>query len=197
MSTKNTALFIIDMQNDFVLPESRFSTNAYKVVQPITSVLERFRQAGLPVFHIVREYRADGSDVEQFRYQIFIDGGKCAVPGTKGSEIVEPLTPIEGEYKIIKPRFSAFMGTELGFILQRLGITDIVVTGTQYPNCVRATVYDAIAYGYSVTVLTDATSAATEEVAQANIVDFKNVGVACIYSDNLEINERRKAVSTE
>jgi nicotinamidase-related amidase len=52
---------------------------------------------------------------------------------------------------------------------------------------VRATVYDAIAHGYSVTVLTNATSAATEEIAKANIIDLQNVGVRCIDSGELRL----------
>ncbi len=36
-----------------------------------------------------------------------------AVVGTSGCEIVDQLAPIEGEFKVIKWRFSAFMGTEL------------------------------------------------------------------------------------
>lgn len=72
------------------------------------------------------------------------------------------------------------MNTELDFMLRRLGVENLVVTGTQYPNCVRTTVYDGVALDYNVTLITDATSAQTKEVAEANIFDMKNIGVECI-----------------
>ena len=174
-------LVIVDMQNDFVLPGSPLCiAGAYETIPRIQEALEAFRKAQWPVFHIVREHRADGSDVEITRVQGFLNEAKYAIPGTKGCEIVEPLQPREGEFRIAKQRFSAFMHTELDFILRRLGITHIVVCGTQYPVCIRTTVFDAIAYGYQVTVLTDATSAKTPEVAEANIEDMRNIGVRCI-----------------
>jgi nicotinamidase-related amidase len=174
-------LVIVDMQNDFVLPGSPLCiAGAYETIPRIQEALEAFRKAQRPVFHIVREHRPDGSDVEITRVRTFLKGFKYAIPGTKGCEIVEPLQPREGEFRIAKQRFSAFMHTELDFILRRLGITHIVVCGTQYPVCIRTTVFDAIAYGYQVTVLTDATSAKTPGVAEANIEDMKNIGVRCI-----------------
>ena len=80
---------------------------------------------------------------------------------------------------MVKPRFSAFLGTELDFMLRRLGVTDLVVCGTQYPNCIRATIMDAISYGYGVTCAVDATSAQTPAIAAANLVDLANLGVTC------------------
>ena len=185
-----SALLIIDMQNDFVLPDSPNSINgSYKTIPVLASVLDRFRNTDAPVFHIVREYRQDGSDIEKFRYTDFISGNKYAVPGSLGCEIVEELTPIEGEYRIVKKRFSGFMNTELEFMLRRLGVEEVVITGIQYPNCIRATAFDAVAYGFDVTVLTDATSAKSNDVAKANIIDFQNVGIKCVTSKELVIRE--------
>lgn len=184
MGSKCYALAIVDMQNDFVLPDSPACiAGAYATIPNIEKVLKLFRRKKLPVCHLVREYREDGSDIERFRYEKFMQGNKYAIPNTVGSEIVDELKPISGEYRIVKNRFSGFMNTELDFILRRLGISDLVVTGTQYPNCVRATVFDAIALGYDVTVVTDATSAATEEIAQANITDLRNIGVQCVTTE--------------
>jgi len=174
------ALVIVDMQNDFVLPGLPFCiAGAHDTIPRIRKALEGFRKARWPVFHMVREHRADGSDVEITRAQGFLNTATYAIPGTKGCEIVEALQPREGEYRIAKQRFSGFMQTELDFILRRLGITHIVVCGTQYPVCIRTTVFDGIAYGYRVTILTDATSAQTPEIAEANIRDIKNIGVHC------------------
>jgi len=72
------------------------------------------------------------------------------------------------------------MQTELEFILRRLSTKKILICGTQYPNCIRATAYDAISFDYDATVITDATSAMTDQIAQANISDMKSVGIQCI-----------------
>ncbi|VAW98408.1 Nicotinamidase/isochorismatase family protein, partial [hydrothermal vent metagenome] len=128
MNCEKVALFIIDMQKDFVFPESPFRVaGAYKTVSGIVKVLKKFREEGHPVFHIVREYREDGSDIEKFRYRKFIDGNKYAVPNTEGCEIIDELIPRKNEYRIVKNRFSGFMNTELGFILNRLKISNIVI----------------------------------------------------------------------
>ena len=178
---KKTVLIIIDMQNDFVLPDApQCIAGAEAIVPNIQKVLELFRSKNLPVFHIYREYREDGSDIEKTRLDDFLTQHKYCVPHTKGCEIIDELIPIEGEYKIVKNRFSGFMQTELDFILRCLGIEKIVICGVQYPNCIRATIFDGVALGYDVTLITDATAAQTEEIAKANIVDIANIGVECI-----------------
>jgi hypothetical protein len=56
----------------------------------------------------------------------------------------------------------------------------IVLTGTQYPNCIRATAVDAMSLDYEVVLCTDACSAAFTEVAAANIYDLEHMGIECI-----------------
>ncbi len=181
---KKTALIIIDMQNDFVLPTAPQTIARAEIIVPnIQKVLASFRSQELPVFHVYREYRADGSDIENTRLNTFLTEQKYCVPHTKGCEIIDELRPIEGEYKIVKNRFSGFMQTELDFILRRLSVEKIVVCGIQYPNCIRATIFDGVALGYDVTLITDATEAQTEEIAKANILDIKNIGVECLTTE--------------
>ncbi len=175
------ALIIVDMQNDFVLPDApAVVSGAYDTIPKIQGILRFFRNKKWPVFHVTREHRINGSDIEINRLEGFLKGPKIAVSGTKGCEIIEELKPIEGEYHVVKKRFSAFMNTELDFMLRRLGVNDIVVCGTQYPNCIRATIYDGVSYGYRVVLIIDATSAETPEIAQANINDIRNIGVPCL-----------------
>jgi nicotinamidase-related amidase len=184
MAERKYALIIIDMQNDFVLPgSSACVAGAYDTVSFIKRLLDFFRMNKLPVFHVVREYRADGSDIEMNRLDGFLRKGLYLVPGTKGCEIVEALRPMDGEYRVMKNRYSCFMNTEVDFMLRRIGATHLVVCGTQYPNCIRATIFDAVCHGYHVINITDATSAQTPEIAQANIVDIRNIGVDCISLD--------------
>ncbi len=179
--TDQQALLVIDMQNDFVQPGAPACVEgAYKTIGTVKNLLDHFREKGNPVIFLKREYRADGIDIELTRFDDFITNRKYLVPGTEGGNIIEELTPLKGEYIIVKKRFSGFMNTELDIILRRLGIHKLVISGTQYPNCIRATAYDGIALDYYVTVITDATSAATDDIAEANIQDMRNIGINCM-----------------
>ena len=181
VTREKSGLLIIDMQKDFVLPGAPARVaGAYETIPNIRQALELSRQKAWPVFFIVREYRADGSDIEKIRKQRFMAGPKYAVPGTPGCEIVDQLKPLAHEYRIVKNRFSAFMNTGLDFMLRQLQVHHLVICGTRYPTCIRATIFDGIAYGYDITLLTDAASAETEEIAEANIRDIKNLGVTCL-----------------
>lgn len=181
-----TALLIIDMQNDFVLPDAPLCVaGARASISAIRQVLTHFRREHLPVFHITREYRPDGSDVERMRQTSFLTEQSFVLPGTSGCEIIPELAPLPDEYRIIKNRFSGFMFTELDLLLRRRGINHLVVTGTQLPNCVRATVFDAVCLDYEVTLITDGTSAQTEAIAAANIHDIAAIGVHCMTADAL------------
>ncbi|MDD4369451.1 MAG: cysteine hydrolase [Oscillospiraceae bacterium] len=178
---ERTALLIIDMQNDFCLPGAPFAVKGARSVAPqIKKVLDAGRSCGLPIFHIIRHYRADGSDVETTRYQTFIEKGGALIEGTAGAEIIAELRPVKGEYIVIKQRWSAFFQTELDILLRRLKVSRIVVTGVQTPNCIRATVWDANSLGYQVTVLTDGTGAMSPAVHQANLFDMQNIGIQLI-----------------
>ncbi|MDY0162073.1 isochorismatase family cysteine hydrolase [Desulfobotulus sp.] len=180
MKEERLALVIIDMQKDFVLPEAPLRiAGAAGTLPAIRRLLDAFRAEKRPVIHVIREHRTDGVDVEAFRMELFTRQGGFAVPGTRGVEIVDELKPLEGEYVLVKRRFSAFMQTELDFMLRRLGVTRLVVCGTQYPVCIRTTIFDALALGYDVTSVVDATSAQTEEVAASNIRDIAAMGVTC------------------
>ncbi|MCL1926026.1 MAG: cysteine hydrolase [Syntrophorhabdaceae bacterium] len=173
-----TAFLIIDMQKDFCLPGAPFEVfGAMKVSEKIKEALDACRAHGLPVVHVFRYYRADGSDVELTRYDGFVKAGTSLVRGTESAKILDNLKPVDGEYLVIKQRWSAFFLTELDLLLRRLGVDQIVVTGVQTPNCIRGTVWDANSLDYEVIVLTDGTGAKTDAVHEANLFDMKNIGI--------------------
>lgn len=174
------ALAVIDMQNDFVLPGAPACVaGALATVPAIARLLERARARAWAVIHVQRSHRPDGADAETFRRAAFAQGRGICVAGTPGAAPVAGLEPLPGEIVLHKRRFSAFLFTEFDALLRRLGVETLVLAGTQYPNCVRATAVDAMARDYRVLVVTDACSAATREVAQANILDLERMGVAC------------------
>jgi nicotinamidase-related amidase len=187
------ALLIVDMQNDFVLPDAPAAVAGARETMPaIAALAEHARKRSWPVIHVVREHRPDGSDVEYTRRELFQNGGGICVAGTPGARIVAELTPRSGDYVLTKQRFSAFLGTELDFLLRRLRVETLVVAGTQYPNCIRATAVDALGRDYRVIVVSDACSAQTERVAANNIEDMRNMGIACMAFQELSNHSEEK-----
>lgn len=184
MSAEPSALIIVDMQNDFVLPDAPACVaGAYATLPKIRQALSFWRSVSWPIVYLYREYRRDGSDIEITRLESFLRDKPFCLPRSEGAKIVASIAPQPSDYQVLKNRFSGFMDTELDFILRRKGVESIAVCGTQYPCCVRATLVDGLCYGYQTTCLTDATSAASEDVAQANIRDLQNMGIRCLNVD--------------
>uniref|UniRef100_A0A0E0H9M1 Isochorismatase-like domain-containing protein n=1 Tax=Oryza nivara TaxID=4536 RepID=A0A0E0H9M1_ORYNI len=120
------------------------------------------RRFGLQV---VREHDPSGADVEIFRRRYYSGGKGPTVKGLKGADLADGLVIKEGEYKLVKTRFSAFFATPLDSVLKTSGIKKLVIVGVQTPNCIRQTVFDAVALDYEkVTVIIDATAAARPEI---------------------------------
>ncbi|KAK4778031.1 hypothetical protein SAY87_018218 [Trapa incisa] len=176
---KHTALLVIDMQRDFVEEYGPLKVNGGKAIVPnVIEAVEIARKRGLLVIWVVREHDPQGRDVELFRRHLYSPAKPGPTSkGCRGAELVDGLVIKERDYKLVKTRFSAFFATHLHSLLRSNGIDHLVIAGVQTPNCIRQTVFDAVALDYqSVTVLVDATAASSPEVHQANIFDMKNIG---------------------
>ena len=174
------ALIVIDMINAFVEKDSPLCVpGATETVPRIKMVIEACRSKGIPIFFIARGYRDDGSDVEVSRWKFWNDNGRplsISSTGPTSGEFYGPLKPENGDYVIVKKKWSAFFRTELDLILRRLRVDAVAITGTQTPNCIRATAYDADMNDFDTVIIQDCISSKTSEVQEANIRDFINVG---------------------
>jgi nicotinamidase-related amidase len=79
----------------------------------------------------VREHDPSGRDAELFRRHHYSNGKGPTMKGAKGAELVDGLKIREGDYKLIKMRFSAFFNTHLDVLLKGSGIKRLVVVGMQ------------------------------------------------------------------
>ena len=174
------ALIVVDMINAFVEKDSPLCVPGAKETVPrIKMVIEACRSKGIPIFFIARGYRDDGSDVEVSRWKFWNDNGRplsISSTGPTSGEFYGPLKPENGDYVIVKKKWSAFFRTELDLILRRLRVDAVAITGTQTPNCIRATAYDADMNDFDTVIIQDCISSKTSEVQEANIRDFINVG---------------------
>lgn len=180
-SDQNVALLIIDMQKDFVLPGAPACVaRAAESVETIARLLGMARVRGWTVFHIIRDHAPDGADAEVYRRHLFQNGGGVCVSGSSGAEILSELSPIPGEHIVPKTRFSAFYQTGLETTLREIGVETLVLSGTQYPNCVRGSAMDALYRDFRVIIVTDGCSAADRETEEANIRDMRGMGMSCV-----------------
>lgn len=180
VSLSNAALVIIDMQNDALTMLPMVGV----IIPAISSILEAWRASVLPVIFKRRVQRADGVDVERFRIPLF-QHKPFLVAGTPGADVVPQLRPQDRDYMVHGARFSGFFQTDLQLVLTRLGVRTLVVCGVQTPNCIRATVMDALAYDYNVIVVDDAVTAQTPAIHQANLLDMRNMGVTIMTASAL------------
>jgi nicotinamidase-related amidase len=194
-----SALIIIDVQRDFVLggspAEIPGTFHAVKNKQPL---VQAYREIGHPIFHVVRLYRADGSNVDLCRKKVIQDGKQVAILGTNGAELMDELKPSfdtkldsnlllsdqlqqigPKEWIMYKPRWGAFYNTLLEKHLQDLGVNTVVVCGCNFPNCPRTTIYEASERDFRTVLAKDGTSA----LYDIGLEELKNIGVSVMSTD--------------
>jgi nicotinamidase-related amidase len=157
---KKTAMIVVDMQNDFVVPGAALETPAAREMVPkLAEALRICRDAGIKVIYTAHVHRRDGCDMGRFRdLHPAIANREVLVDGTPGVDIYPELAPAAGEHVIKKHRFSGFFGTDLDIILREWGVDTVIVSGTTTENCCHATARDAMFRNYRVVFLSDATA---------------------------------------
>ncbi len=136
------ALIMVDIQNDY-FPGGRCELVGPEAAAAAAArVLDRFRAAGDPVFHIQHVWT--GPDAEFFS------------PGTPGVEIHPSVRPLHGEPVVQKAHPNSFLETDLEGRLRAAGAEHLVICGMMTSMCVDATVRAAADLGFACTVVHDA-----------------------------------------
>jgi nicotinamidase-related amidase len=165
-----TALLIIDMQRDFMEPGGFGETlgndvsQLARAVKPIAAVLAAARASGMLVIHTREGHEPDLSDappakVERGAPSLRIGDpgpmGRILIRGEAGHDIIPELYPLDSEIVIDKPGKGAFYATELGNLLEKYGVENLLVCGVTTEVCVNTTVREANDRGYRCIVLAD------------------------------------------
>jgi len=183
MDLRNAALIIVDMQNDFVHDDgftNKFSKGKgvpkmslellKKPIPAINRLAECFRKKGKEVIYIYTACEQDYSDVAMPLKTIAKAKEVGAlVKGSWGAQMIDELAPQEGDHMVRKHSYGGFFQTPMDRILRNLNITDLIVTGVNTNFCVETTVREAVAYGYEVTLVSDATASFDPEGHQATL----------------------------
>jgi nicotinamidase-related amidase len=180
------ALLCISAQRDFVAPGSPVRACGWPSALPnIGRLVESFRAQRAPIYHSVRLYKPDGSNVDACRRQAVEEGLRILMPGTLGAELIDGLKPdpevrldpetlFAGDFQEIgrnefvhyRPRWGAFHNTSLEDRLRAQRVTTLVICGFSFSTGGRASVYEASARDFRIVLVPDALCNATEEAVQ-------------------------------
>ncbi|EJL68260.1 cysteine hydrolase family protein [Chryseobacterium populi] len=147
---ENTALLIIDVQNDYFKGGNMTLTGAEEAGEKARKVLEYFRRNNLPVIHI--------------RHIATNEGATFFLPDTEGAEINSSVKPQKDEKIIVKYYPNSFRETDLLEYLQVKGIKNLVITGMMTDVCVESTTRAAFDFGFRNTIVGDATATRDREL---------------------------------
>lgn len=170
---KDCALLLIDVVNDFDLPQgNRLLKYALPAASQIARLKKKATNSGVSVIYVNDNFGRWKSDFrQQIRY--------CLKPESIGRPVTEMLQPGRDEYFILKPKHSGFFSTSLDILLENLGIENLVLTGFSSEICVLYTANDAYMRGYGLFVPSDCVAAETRKATQVALDQMRR----CLKAD--------------
>ena len=130
---KNTALVVIDLQNDI--------TKHYKeIIENVNTAIDWAVQKDLWVVY--------------FQHHNLSAGTRTFKPGTHGAELV-PELKVVSEHRFVKSKSNAMTCEDFAAFLETHGITDLYIAGADAAACIKSTCFNLRKNGYTVHVLSD------------------------------------------
>lgn len=200
---EHSALLTIDTQNDFSLPGAPAEVQGTLQVLPnMVKLLHAYRKHQWPIIHVIRLYRKDGSNVDLCRREMIEAGKRIVLPHSGGAELVEAIKPPESpeinadellsggfqqigtnEWVMYKPRWGAFYQTDLESFARKRQLDTLVFCGCNFPNCPRASIYEASERDFRTVLAADAVSGVYEK----GLEELRAIGVQVLDTERLLI----------
>ena len=169
-----TALLLIDMQVTTVGPDGhnirrlkerglhvaaeQYQKQLSVAIPNLQRLVQRARENGQPVVYaqlVSMPGRQPGGQEAT---------GRWVLPNSPEAQIIDELAPRPGEIVVMKTGSSAFAGTNLHFLLSRMGITGLIIGGVVTNGCVEYTISNAHDLGYPAVLPSDGSAAATDDL---------------------------------
>ncbi len=177
-----TALLFVDVQNYSAegggeyagmppeIVEARYGYFLRQTQQRVVPNMQRLqracRKAGVEVMYtVIESLTLDGRDMG-LDYKV---SGLFCAKGSRDAQVIGAIAPQGDEMVFPKTSSSAFISTNIHYVLGNLGIRHLIVCGFLTDQCVDSTVRDACDYGYLVTLVTDACATLSEERHTASL----------------------------
>jgi nicotinamidase-related amidase len=173
LDPKTSAVILIDMINAVAKggnePPYNVPANRQGVIDNFVRLVAHCRSVGTPLIYITTFRRPDNADAPKTVSDVGGGGGVPMLQGTAAVEVIDELAPQAGDYVIVKPRFSAYYGTNLEGILNALGTETILVGGISTQRSVEGTARDAKNRDTQCVVVSDCCTAGEEDVHEMTV----------------------------
>lgn len=175
-----TALLVVDMQNDFVRAGAPQEVPDARATLPsIRRLLDAFRGSSAPV--IYTKFITGPEETLMWRFS-----PECAPPlrscwpgimrtyddadgELEGPDIIQEIYPLPGDPIVEKYGYDAFHHSNLDDVLHARHVNQVVIAGTVTQICVANTAYAAFHHGYHTVVVSDAVSSYDEELHRTTL----------------------------
>ncbi|TIN74239.1 isochorismatase family cysteine hydrolase [Mesorhizobium sp.] len=137
---ERAAVLAVDLQGEN-LREGAWPVEGYPgVLSNAQKVLAACRRAGFPIIYTRHWLEPRGTDAQ--RYESLDDRSRPlhSVAGSPLGEICPEVSPQERDIVIDKQRFTAFYGTKLDLVLNRMDIEHLIIFGVWTEACLETTV---------------------------------------------------------
>ncbi|MBP7654737.1 cysteine hydrolase [Candidatus Dependentiae bacterium] len=185
---ENSALLVIDMQNDFVKNESSpvYIPGSVKIIKNILAVKNFFKSNFQIIIHVVTEHSSEmkywgKKDIELNR--------KYCIENTSGAEIIKELKDsIQNEIIVKKKFYSGFYDTDLKKKLKNYKIENLYFSGLTTGCCVSSTARDAYNFGYNLFFIRECMTSSSEDSHNNELFFFqKSLGRVVSLSDLINL----------
>jgi len=164
------AILVIDVQYDFIKEDGAIPcVGGRDMVPRINRLTDAGRKAGIPVIFTQEFHRKEKIDFGRE-----LDGAESyhCMEGTEGVEIVKELKIEQGDYVMKKPRYSAFLKTDLELLLNGLGVMagdTLIIVGDATNVCVHYTSAEAHQRDYRIRVVEECCAGTSLEEHEASL----------------------------
>lgn len=130
---KNTALVVIDLQNDI-------TKNYKEIIEKVNEAIDWATRKDMWIIYIQHNNLSAGT--------------RTFKPGTRGAEFAPELNVVS-DHIFTKSKSSALTSEAFAAFIQERGITDFYIVGADAAACIKSTCFNMTKSGYTVHMLSD------------------------------------------
>ncbi len=165
INPNNTALLVIDIQNDYCSKNGKIAMErkmdvspVQNIVRPLINFIKVARNKKVPIIYtrMIEDHRFMKENAK-IKFSASSKSLDLCSPNSNGFEYYK-VRPGKNDFEIIKKSYDAFSNPELNKILKKVKAKNLIITGAYTAVCVDATLRSGYTRGYNIVVPEDLVS---------------------------------------